>query len=185
VDRALIQTWRAEAVALLEVNQRARSFAATVSVVLYLTIAADVVACVLAHDSTPLCVLPLLVLGLLSLLFQLYADLTVIGTAREALERLLEARLGEPVLIYESVIAPIRKEPPLVFSVRILQTLYALTAVGAIVAGVLAAFRGHSVGVELLVCTATVLGATSAALSYRDMLRSAPVTARRIRHANL
>ncbi len=97
------------------------------------------------------------------------------GAAREALERRLTATLGTHALIYEMAVAPIRKRTPLVASVRVLQALTAVIVIGLVAAGGVIAFDDQPLGVKVGFSLLTATTLVSAALSYRDMLRSGAV----------
>jgi hypothetical protein len=75
----------------------------------FLIVAATVVVAIVAATDDVLLVLPPLMLGMQSRLFQQYADLTVIGAAGAVLERRIAVALGAHALIYEMAVAPIRK----------------------------------------------------------------------------
>lgn len=114
---------REEAITLFQVNQAGRTAVERV-VALFFSVAA-IAGSVGIAAGTPDVVLPLpaLLLLLLSYMFQQYADLTVLGTARRHLEDLVNEGLGGKALIYETAVAQIRQTSPLVRSVRLLQDI--------------------------------------------------------------
>lgn len=173
-NHQLHEAQQAEALALLNANQRARLAAWQLSAASFALMAATVVVAVATRNDDVLMVLPPLLLALHSLLFQLFGDVTVLGAARAALEARVNQRLASSALIYESAVAPIRKRPPLVRSVRVLQAVSGLAVAGAVVAGLIVAFDDQPAAVSAGVSALTLLTAISAGLSYRDMLRSWP-----------
>jgi hypothetical protein len=124
---------------LSETNQRRRVLAeATLVVTVCLLTLVGAIA-IAAHDADIFLVAPPATLFLTALNFQRYADVSVIGSARHVLEEHLNRELGGGGLIYESRVADIRKSPPLVRSVRVLQgatrgAVLASPAVGALIA---------------------------------------------------
>lgn len=183
-DRSeLLETYRAEAIALLTINQRARLAALWLTVAIFTLIALTVVVGIVAQTDDVVIPLPAAVLVVTSCLFQQYADLTVIGAARALLERRIGTALGEYGLIYESAVAPIRKRAPLVVGVRLMQATSALIIAAAIGVGAVVAFDDQPVRVELGFAVLTGAALASAVLSYRDMLRSGPVASRELEAA--
>jgi hypothetical protein len=176
-NHRLHEAQQAEALALLNANQRARLAAWQLSAASFALLAATVVVAVASRNDDVLMVLPPLLLALQSLLFQLFGDVTVLGAARAALEARVNQRLASSALIYESAVAPIRKRPPLVGSVRVLQAVSGVAVAGAVVAGLIVAFDDQPAAVSAGVSSLTLLTAISAGLSYRDMLRSWPAAA--------
>jgi hypothetical protein len=171
----LIETYRAEAIALLTTNQQARVAAQRTTATIFAVAGAVIVAGIVARTDDVAIALPAVVLLLLSVLFQQYADVTVMGAARAALERRVAANLGDYGLIYETAVAPIRKRPPLVQSMRVLQTVTSVFVGTVVVVGTVIAFQDQPSAVQIGFTTLTLLSLASAALSYRDMLRSGPV----------
>jgi hypothetical protein len=173
----ILATRRAEAIALLEANQRGRTRGslALASGLLVIVVAGTVgIAC----DTPALAIpVPTVLLLLMSELFQYYADVTVLGAARRRLEELVNAELAAPCLIYESFVADIRKRPPLVRSERVLQTAAPVTVLGSIVVATLVTYTGQPGWVEILFPVATLAGIVTATLSYRAMRQSGPVAA--------
>jgi hypothetical protein len=177
--RQLVETYRAEALALFTVNQAGRAAAERVAA-LALTLVGVAVGIALNAD-TDVVLIPLspLCLLLVSYMFQQYGEVTVTGAARSVLEDRLAALLSARALIYEHAVAPVRQRPPLVGSVRVLQTLTSLVIVGVVAwAAVVAAGQRWYVTAGFAVATALTLG--SALLSYRDMLRSGREARRQI-----
>lgn len=130
-------------------------------------------------DDVCLLLAPGALLGM-SLSFQQFADVTVLGAARERLERRLSEELGEAALIYETQVAPLRQQPPLVGSVRALQGLVGGVLAATAAVGAVAAFDDQPAPVSVGYVTAIAVTAASAAASYRDMLRSGSVAAERL-----
>jgi hypothetical protein len=183
-DRAeLIETYRVEAVALLTINQHARLAALRLTVAIFALIAVTVIVGIVARTDDVAIPLPAAVLVLTSCLFQQYADLTVIGAARELLERRVGAAIGGYGLIYETAVAPIRKRAPLVAGVRLVQMTSGLIIAAAVGVGAAVAFEDQPVSVELGFTILTGMALASAVLSYRDMLRSGPVASRELEAA--
>ena len=180
VQSELIQTHRAEAVALFSANQAARLAAERVTGLVFVLVGITAAAGINTHNDDVAIALPPVVLLLLSYMLQQYADLTVLGAAREQLESRANALLGERALIYESVVAPIRKRSPLVASVRILQWLSGLVVLGVVVVGTAIAFDGHPALVEWGYTVLTTATLASVALSYSAMRRSGKEAARQI-----
>lgn len=110
-----------EATSLSQTNQRRRVLAeATLAVMACLLTLVSAIA-IAAHNADIFLVAPPATLFLTALSFQQYADVSVIGVARHVLEEHLNRELGAAGLIYESRVADIRKSPPLVRSIRVLQ----------------------------------------------------------------
>jgi hypothetical protein len=179
----LLETYRVEAVALLTINQQARHVALRLTVAIFMLIAVTVVVGIVARTDDVAIPLPAAVLVLASCLFQQYADLTVIGAVRAALERRVGELIGGHGLIYETVVAPIRKRPPLAAGVRVLQATSALIVAAVLGVGAVVAFDDQPVNVELGFSVLTGVALASAVLSYRDMLRSGPVASRELEAA--
>jgi len=130
--------------------------------------------------------LPALIFLLLSYMFQQYADLTTIGVTRRRLEDQVNAELGgKKGLIYETAVAEIRKKPPLVFGVRLLQTMLGLVALGATVLAAVVALDGHSWLVIAGFAVGTVITFVSALWSFLDMHRSERETLEMLDRQNL
>lgn len=174
--RDLLQTRREEAIAFFHVNQAARNAAERV-VTLFFAVAA-IAGSVGAAAGTFDVVLPLppLMLLLLSYMFQQYADLTIIGTARRRLEDLVNDQLGGEGLIYETIVAEIRKKPPLIHSLKLFQVLLGILVVAITVMAVIVAITNHDPLVLVVFGAATTLTAASALYSYLHMLGSEKAT---------
>jgi hypothetical protein len=173
----LMRTRRAEAIALFEANQRGRSRASGVLALAFLTIV-TAGAIGIAWDKPDLAIpVPTVLLLLSAELFQYYADVTVTGTARHRLETAINNEFGAAALVYESLVADIRKRPPLVWSERVLQGAGTLVAVTSIVVGAVVAYDGRPTWVEVLYPVSTGLALAVALLSYRAMLASGAVAA--------
>ena len=172
----LLETRRAEAIAFFQVNQAARNAVERV-VALFFSVAA-IAASVGVAAHTPYVVLPLppLLLLLLSYMFQQYADLTVIGTARRRLEELVNDGCGGKGLLYETVVARIRKDPPLSRSVRFLQSMLLLMVIASMTAAFIVAIGDHDRRVLIGFVAATTLGLASFVYSWVHMLLSGPRT---------
>jgi hypothetical protein len=177
----LIATLRAEAIALLEANQRGRAGAQRMILAAFALVTATLLVGIAARTDDVAIPLPAALLLLLSAALQQYADVTVLGAARAALETRLARELGGQALAYETAVAPIRKRPPLVGSVRLLQAVAVLVLAASVVTGGVAAFDGQPLAVTLGFCVATAAGLLTLALSYRDMCRSWPVASAALR----
>jgi hypothetical protein len=175
---ALVETRRAEALALLRINQRDRLVGLALIATAFASIAVSAVVGVALRSDDPAIPLPGFVLILLSLAFQQYAEVSVLGAARRQIERALAAELGGYGLIYETALSGVRQHPPLVASVRLLQTVGALVVAAVIVVGAVAALDHHPAIVEVGFVAITAACLASAALSYRDMLRAGSVAER-------
>jgi hypothetical protein len=177
-----MQTRRDEATAFFQVNQAGRTAVERV-VALFFSVAA-IAGSVGVAAGTPDVVLPLpaLLFLLLSYMFQQYADLTVLGTARRRLEDLVNdqlgatGELGAKGLVYETAVAQIRQVKPLVHSVRLLQGLLGAVVLGATAMATIVAFNDHSTLVPISYVTGTSLAIVSAGYSFFHMRRSARVT---------
>lgn len=155
-----------EARSLLAANQAARRLALVVTLAV---LAATAVALATGARRVMSVEAPFCLLGV-SFAFQIYAEVSVLGTARASLERSLTDHGGTGVF-YERDIVPVRQRSPLVVSVRVLQAVTALFVTGAVVAGVVVAFE-DSAALAAGTVVATALSLITAVLSYRDMLRS-------------
>ena len=173
----LLSTRRAEAIALFEANQRGRVRASGVLALAFLTIVIAGTIGIAWREPDLAIPVPTVLLLLVAELFQCYADVTVIGTARHRLEAAINADLGAAGLIYESLVADVRKRPPLVLSERVLQATGTLVVLASIVIGAVVTYNGRPtwVGVVYPVCTGIALAV--ALLSYRAMLASGPAAA--------
>lgn len=169
-------TLRVEASALFEANQTARHQAFWLLIGSFLWIAVAVTLALGTKRTVFLVPLAPLSPLVLSLVFQTYSEVTVLGAARRALEGVLRAQ-GDNGLIYETAVAGIRQRAPLVVSVRLLQALGAVIHFCSVAAG-LVAVTNQSVPLIVGTAVLTSSGGISAALSYRDMLRSGPVATR-------
>jgi hypothetical protein len=163
-----------EARTLLVLNQRRRARAESVILLAAaLTAVAAVIALATEREQVLLPV-PATVLALLALAFQIYADVTVIGAARERLEADLRQRLGAEALLYESHVADVRKNFPLVRSVRVTQAAgwaaaFAVAIAGAVISAEQAAWAAAVYGCSVMVACALCV------LSFRAMRRSGDV----------
>lgn len=163
-----------EAAALFDVNQRRRGHAEA-TLVLVAVLSLVVIATSIALDRpTVFLPLPPIALLLMSLAFQQYADVTVIGVARRHVERMVNATTGGSALVYETRIAGIRKRLPLVLGVRVLQGVAWAGIAGAVLAGVVIG-ADEAWWVLVVYAAVTLAAATSCALSFRDMHRAESV----------
>jgi hypothetical protein len=174
-DDRLMEAWKAEAMALFTANQRARGIALQMVVATFVVIAAGAMATILADNGDVMLVIAPVTLGLQSLLFQQYADLNVVGAARGVLERRVNQALGTTALLYETAIAPIRKRPPLVTSVRLLQAATAAAVIATVLFSLAVAYDDQSAALSIGFTVLIAVELLSAGLSYRDMLRSVSV----------
>jgi hypothetical protein len=168
----LIATLRAEALALLDANQRGRAAAQRTLLAAFALVVAAVLVGIAARTDDIAILLAPAVLLLLSSALQQYSDVTVLGAARAALETRIEQLVGERALLYESAVAPIRKRAPLVGSVRVMQGLVAAAVAAVVGTGAVVAFQDQPLVVELGFCVFTASGLLSLTLSYRAMSRS-------------
>lgn len=172
-DHELLAARRAEAIALFEANQRARAWGAGLLVLVVIGCAVASGAAV-AGDVELAAVLAPALLLLLAFAFQVFADVSVTGAARAALEDLIAAQLeGRHALIYEHAVAGIRKRPPLVASVRVLQLVTMLAVLATVGVGFAGAFgEGTTWLARAAFCVAVTAGALAAALAFRAMRQS-------------
>jgi hypothetical protein len=176
-ERELIQSLRAEALALFSVNQAGRQAAERVLVIIIAVSAILVGAMIRGGHNDAGMVMPPLLFLLLSYMFQQYIEVTVTGAAREHLERKLAGLLRDRGLIYECAVAPIRKTAPLKRSFRLLQVLVGIVVGGVVIACTLIAFDGQPWYVTAGYGIATLTAAISAGWSGWHM-RSALTEAR-------
>jgi hypothetical protein len=179
-ERQLLETRRAEALALFEASQTGRATGERIAALVLTLIGVTVAAGIDAHSDRVALPLPPVVLLLVSYAFQQYVDVTVAGVARATLERLLATDLQGHGLIYEYAVAGIRTSRPLVISVRVLQTMTGLVVGLVIAVGVYVAVQGQPWYIEVGFGVGTGFGSVSAALSYWDMLRSGRIARARI-----
>jgi hypothetical protein len=125
-----------------------------------------------AHSDLVALALSPLTLILMSYMCQQYVDVTVLGAAREILEKRLAKTLGEPTLIYELAVSPTRQGAPFTASLRILNVATGLVVIGAVVAGVVVAAEGQRWYWEALFTTSTCVSTFSLGASFRDMHRA-------------
>ncbi len=178
VSPAVVDAWRQEAADYFQTNQAMRG---TAERTLAAIIAVIGIGASLGAQGSDAVVIPLpaVVALLLSHMFEQYADLTVIGMARLELERRVNEAIGGPGLIYETVVADIRKVPPLVGSLRYLRyVILVLVAGGTIAASVIAAGRGTSVWLAFAVGTVACFAATFR--SWLTMNQSNAIATKRV-----
>lgn len=176
----LVETYRAEAVALFQANQAGRAAAERVGSLLIALVAVVVAAGINSGEERVAIVLPPVILILLSYMFQQYADVSVLGAARKRVEAAIAREVGEHALFYEYAVADIRRGQPLSGSVVLLQWLSGVVLLAAVIACSVIAL-GHQAWYVVLgytIVTATAL--VSAALSYRDMRRAGVVAAKEL-----
>ena len=168
----LLATRRAEAISLLEANQRGRSRGSGILAIGFLTVATAGTVGMACHNADLAIPVPTVLLLLFAELCQYYSDVTVIGAARLQLERVVNSELGAPALIYETFVADIRKRAPLVLSERLLQAVGVLVVAASIALGAVVTYEGRPTWVKVLfpLCTGIALGV--AGLSYRAMIAS-------------
>jgi hypothetical protein len=181
-DDALLETYRAEALALFSVNQAGRAAAERIGALLLTLIGIAIAAGINAHTDAVAIALGPICLLLASYMFQQYADVSVTGAARAALEdRVAKGLGGRHGLIYEYAVADIRQTEPLRRSVRLLQGLSFVVLGGVVVtANVIALEGGRLWYVQAGSLLGTALGLWSAIASWRDMMRSGAIARRRI-----
>ena len=182
-EKELLATYRAEAAGLFQVNQAERGAAERVVALVFTVVAVTITAGIGAEAEQVVLPLPTLVLLLITYMFHQYTDLTVLGMARRELEVRVNDILGKPALLYETVIADIRKRPPLVTSVRMLQWLSGLLVVAIVVVGTVIAFDGEPWYVEWGYACATGGSLVTALVAYAGMLRSQDIASNEIRNA--
>jgi hypothetical protein len=173
----VVATRRAEAVALFEANQRGRARAGGLVGIALLTILAAGIVGIACHAAALAIPVPTVLLLLSAELFQYYTDVTVMGAARRQLEEIVNAELGTDCLIYESLVADIRKRPPLVMSERLLQATGTLVVLSSVVVGAIVAYSNRPAWVQVLYPMCTVAAFMVALVCYRAMLLSGRVVA--------
>ena len=106
----------------------------------------------------------------------------MIGAARRRLEAAINAELGAAGVIYESLVADIRKRAPLVLSERVLQGVGTIVVVASVVVGAIVTYDGRPTWVQVLypVCAGGAL--VVAVHCYRAMLVSGAVAAASLAH---
>jgi hypothetical protein len=166
------ETYRAEAASLFAANQDSRRAAERTAFFVLTLIGVAVAAGISAHSDLVALALSPLTLILMSYMCQQYVDVTVLGAAREILEKRLAAALGTPGLIYELAVSPTRQGPPFTTSQRILNVATGLVVIGAVVAGIVVAAEGQRWYWEVLFIASTCISALSLAASFRDMNRA-------------
>ncbi|MBN8866053.1 MAG: hypothetical protein J0H98_00730 [Solirubrobacterales bacterium] len=183
---ALLETRREEAIAFFHVNQAARTAAERV-IALIFSVSAIAASIGAAAETLDVVIpLPALIFLLLSYMFQQYADLTTIGVTRRRLEDEVNAELGgHKGLVYETAVAEIRKKPPLVFGVRLLQTMLGLVALSATILAAKVALDGHDSLVIAGFAAGTAVTLASASWSFLDMHRSERETIKMLERQNL
>jgi hypothetical protein len=178
----LLETYRVEALALFQVNQVGR-VAAERTIALILTASGIAIGAGINADTELVgAALAPVVLFLLSYTFQQYAEVSVTGAARAVLERLVADQLGGTYgLIYEYAVAGVRKRPPLVRSVRILQVVTGFAVAVVLVVGGAVAFGGnHSWLIAAGYSIGVLVGAATAGTSFQAMLNSGREATRQI-----
>lgn len=113
-EKELLETYRAEAAGLFAANQAARTAAERVTTLIGSVVALAIAAGINADTDDVAIPLPGLVLLLVAYMLHQYADLTVMGTARELLERRVNDLLGDDALVYEIAVADVRNHGVLV-----------------------------------------------------------------------
>jgi hypothetical protein len=174
-DRQRLESYRAEALSLFQINQAGRAAAERVLGLILAASAIAVAAGVNAGTDLVATALAPFVLLMMSYALQQYADVSVTGAARSYLEQRLADDFfdGEYPLIYERAVAGVRKRRPLVLSMRVLQGLSVVAILVAVAVGADAAFSsGRSWWIRAAFCAATIVSAVSVLLSYRAMLDS-------------
>jgi hypothetical protein len=179
-DKVVVETLRAEAIALFQVNQAARTAAERVAALTFAVVAITVAAGINAETDDVAIVLPSVVLLLLSYMFQQYADVAVIGAARASLEARVNAVLVDRCLIYETEVASIHKGRPLVGSFHFLRALLAALVLALLCVGTYVAFDGQEPYVEVAYQAATLASLVSAVWSFIAMLRGFGVATRKL-----
>jgi hypothetical protein len=177
--KEVVQGLRAEALAVFQVNQTARGAAERIFALTFAVTAIAATASTKIGTEVTL-PLPSVVCLLLSYMFQLYADVAVLGAARAWLERQVNQQLGSDVLIYELAVADIRKSRPLVTSVVFLQILVALALIGLLAVGAVVAVRTRECVVIAAYFLVTSLSVCSLVLSLRHKQRAFDIATDRL-----
>ena len=165
-----------EAAALLAINQRRRGHAEATFVLVAIASLAVIATSIAVGRPAVFLPLPPIALLLMSLAFQQYADVTVIGVARRKVERSVNAAVGGEALVYETQIADVRKRLPLVRGVRLLQLVAWVGVVVGVVVGAVIASNEEWWAV-VVYAIATLAASASCLVSLRDMRQAEAVAA--------
>ena len=174
----LVRARCAEAAALQRTNQTGRARASNLLVLSWLVIVTGVLVAVATGTAEVMIAVAPATLLITAAAFQQFADVTVTGAARRRLEALVNDDLGGHALVYETFVAGVRKRPPLVGSVRLLQVVSGAAELAAIVASTVIAFGEPDLWVAGTYSAITAAAGAAAVMSYRDMLRSSEVADR-------
>jgi hypothetical protein len=173
----LLETRRAEALALFQANQQARASVDRMIPVFVALVAAA--ASVGIANEAPEVLVPAPAAFALLLTYQCHvlADLTIIGMARLKLEALVNAELRAPGLVYETHVAGIHKEKrsadrraPKVARLRYVSTpmtqgILVLALIGMTIGASIVAFDQHAaIAIAYVVGTSTCLAAAARAV---------------------
>lgn len=173
----LLAARQAEAAALFVANQAQRTSAERVLQVLIAAVGITVAAGIAQKTMSVVIPLPAVCGLALSYVFRQYADLTTMGAARRRLEDSVNSMIGAPGLIYETAVAPIRREPRLLIILWLMWALIAGAVLAIVAVATVAAAREHwaALAAYLAFTVATLI---SAYLSFADMRRSWDVAMR-------
>lgn len=174
-EKELLATYRAEANNLFVVNQAGRTAAERV-MGLIVSIVGVAIAAGIGADTTDVAIpLPAHLLLLVTYTFHQYADLTVVGKAREVLEERVNEILDAEALVYEVAVADVRKHGLLAASVRMLQGLGVALVAATLVVGIAVVVRDHPWYVQVGFFLGTGAALATAALAFVGMLRSGKI----------
>lgn len=182
-EKELLATYRSEAASLFAANQAGRAAAERVATLLVSVVGITVAAGIGASTADVALPLPALVLLLHAYMFNQYSDLTVLGMARAQLEERVTILLGADALLYETVVAPIRKAPPLSRGTLLVQVCMAALVASTIAFGTTVAFDSQPAWVAVVYCVGTAMALAAAIVSYRAMLATPTVASREISKA--
>jgi hypothetical protein len=172
----LLETRREEALALFSANQAARAAFERVMGFVLSTLGLGLSVVLGTGRPEALLPLPAVIALLLGYMFQQYGDVSVMGEARHRLEDAVNREFEEPGLLYESKVARIRQEPPLVRSVRFLQAMLGLILFALVIAGAIVAFVKGSAWETVAYLASTSVALIGMGWSFIHMHRSARVT---------
>lgn len=171
-EKELLAAYRGEAASLFAANQAQRNAAERVANLILATAAIAVAAGVSAHTLNVAIPVPPFLLLLLAYMLNQYADLTAMGMARRQIEDRANNLLRAPVLIYETHVAGIRQQAPLVRSVRLAQGFMVLVVGAAVGVGTAAALENGRWYVEAAYGLFTASSLVTVLVAYQDMMQT-------------
>jgi hypothetical protein len=153
-----------------ELGRRLRDSMKTIDTLnnLGLTVASVAIAYGVArNEPVVFALLPAVLLLFILHAVQTFTELSMMGAQRAAIEETLKKELSKPVLISETVIAPLRMNAA---DLRMKQLMYLITLVGCSVWGIYEADQRLSVWVLAILCAYLFLGFFALGISVKTML---------------